>query len=162
MPWAYAVAIVRPMRMQMAYATTRMTVLASWMHVVCATVLARCTNVDARSWLMVHAIAKATNSMPWANVAEHAKPTRMQTAFATTWMTALEHTTSAAFATDQDLWAIADATTFQTVRAIAKATNLTPSAFVAEHAIQTSTWMAFATTWMTAWVSWMHVVFATA
>ena len=84
MPWAYAVAIARPIRMQMAYATTRMTALASWMHVVCATALARCTNVDAPTSQTVHAIAMATNPTPSAFVEEHAKPTRMPMAFATT------------------------------------------------------------------------------
>ena len=57
--------------------------------VACAMALERSTNVDATSWLKMPAIAKATNSTPWVNVAVHAKQMKTTMVFATTRMTAL-------------------------------------------------------------------------
>ena len=54
------------------------------MSVACAMALERSTNVDATSWLKMPAIAKATNSTPWVNVAVHAKQMKTTMAFATT------------------------------------------------------------------------------
>ena len=146
----------------MAFAIRWILVWVCWMIVAYAMVLERCTNVDATCWLKMHAIAKATNSTPWMNVAVHAKPTKTAMVFATTWMTALASWMHAVCAMVQERCSNADATTSLTVPAIAMATNLTPWVNVAVHAKPTKTTMVFATTKTIAWVSWTHVACAMA
>ena len=109
------------------------------------------------------AIARGTSSTPSACAAGLAQKTRMKMAYATTWTTASERSTPAAFATDLatiyecgcdcrhpgGTWKTATATT---------GTNSTPSACAAVpagdcDATPMTTEMASATTWTTAWAN---------
>jgi hypothetical protein len=67
---------------------------------------------DAVKCLKATAIVMETKRMPWVFVVVCAQPMRMQMAFATMQMTALDSWTPAAFATDQEPLLHAVAKTF--------------------------------------------------
>ena len=83
-PWVYVVVHAKPTKTRMASATTWMTALVNWTHVAYATVLARCTNVDAQTFRKEIVTATATSWMHWASAVEAVRKTSTEMAFATT------------------------------------------------------------------------------